>query len=302
MSQPRSPKSRSPKPGIAEPKTRSALKCLQVEVNEHIAHVKLCRPEQLNSMIPEFWNELPTVIRELDHSGELRVIVISSTGKHFSAGMDLSVFTNMATTFKGEPARRAEAARRSVLALQDAFNALEEVRIPVLVAIQGGAIGGAVDMICAADCRYCTADAFFTIKETQIGITADVGTLQRLPHLLPQGLVKELAYTGRNWTAQEALKQGFVNQVFDDHDKMLEGVMHIAKTIAANSPIAVVGCKEMINYTRDHSVQDSLNYMATWQSGMLQMPDVMEALQAQKEERPAQYEGLQPLDEHFTEN
>ena len=246
-------------------------------------------------MTPEFWTELPLLIKQLDASGDVRVVVISSTGKHFSAGMDLSVFTNMAKDFTGEPARRAEKMRRTVLALQQTFNALEEARMPVLVAIQGGAIGGAVDMISAADCRYCTKDAFFTIKETQIGMTADVGTLQRLPHLIPQGVIRELAYTGRNWSAQEALQQGFVNQVFEDEASLLEGVMHIATSIANNSPMAVAGCKEMINYTRDHSVNDSLSYMAVWQSGMFQMPDIMEAMKAQKEQRQPNFAPLHPL-------
>jgi enoyl-CoA hydratase len=275
--------------------TSEKLTCFTYTITDNIAHIELCRPEQLNAMIPAFWLELPRLVRELDARGDVRVIVISSSGKHFSAGMDLSVFTNMATEFTGEPARRAEAMRRSILALQDAFNALEEARMPVLAAIHGGAIGGAVDMVCAADCRYCTEDTFFTIKETQIGMTADVGTLQRLPHLIPEGLMRELAYTGRNWSAQEALTQGFVNQVFADQASMLEGVMKIAHSIAQNSPMAVAGCKEMINYTRDHSVSDSLNYMATWQSGMLQMPDVMEAMNAQKERRMPKYEPLKPF-------
>nr|WP_136250295.1 crotonase/enoyl-CoA hydratase family protein [Ningiella ruwaisensis] len=273
---------------------KAQYKCFELSVENQIAHIKLSRPEQLNSMIPEFWTELPQLVRELDDSGEVRVIVISSTGKHFSAGMDLSVFTNMAKDFKGEPARRAEKMRRSVLALQDAFNALEQARMPVLCAIQGGAIGGAVDMISAADCRYCTKDAFFTIKETQIGMTADVGTLQRLPHLIPQGLMRELAFTGRNWQAHEALECGFVNQVYEDASSMLEGVMEVAKVIAGHSPMAVSGCKQMINYTRDHSVTDSLEYMATWQSGMFQMPDIMEAMQAQQEKRGPRYDDLLP--------
>jgi enoyl-CoA hydratase len=203
----------------------------------------------------------------------------------------------MAEDFKGEPARRAENMRRSILALQDAFNALEEARMPVLVAIHGGAIGGAVDMVCAADCRYCTEDTFFTIKETQIGMTADVGTLQRLPHLIPQGLIRELAYTGRNWSAHEALAQGFVNQIYPSQEAMLDAVMKIARNIAINSPMAVTGCKQMINYTRDHSVSDSLDYMATWQAGMLQMPDVFEAMEAQKSRRLPIFEPLKPINE-----
>lgn len=261
------------------------LVTMQVTIENHIAHIQLNRPESLNSMIPEFWTELPAVVKKIDDEAQARVIVISALGKHFSAGMDLSVFAGIAKTFQGEPARRAESLRRLVLELQDSFNALEEARIPVLVAIQGGAIGGAVDMICAADSRYCTQDSFFTIKETELGMTADVGTLQRLPKLIPQGLVRELAYTGRNMASDEAKECGLVNQVFDDQPSMLEAVMKIAAKIASNSPMAVAGCKEMLNYSRDHNVADSLNYMATWQSGMFQMPDVQEAMAAGQEKR-----------------
>ncbi len=270
----------------------SQLETLSVTIENHIAHIELCRPEALNSMIPVFWHELPSTLRKLDEQSAARVIVISSQGKHFSAGMDLSVFAQMSKDYSGEPARRAERLRRMVLELQDSFNALETVRIPVLVAVQGGAIGGAVDMLCACDSRYCTEDAFFTIKETEIGMTADVGTLQRLPHLIPQGLVRELAYTGRNMGSSEAKDCGFINQVFPDQQSMLAAVMKIAAKIASHSPMAVTGCKEMINYTRDHSVQDSLNYMATWQSGMFQMPDVQEAMAAQKEKRQPEYQEL----------
>lgn len=270
----------------------SKLETLSVSIEQHIAHIQLSRPGALNSMIPLFWQELPQTVRKIDEQSAARVIVISSQGKHFSAGMDLSVFAQMSQDFSGEPARRAERLRRMVLELQDSFNALESLRIPVLVAVQGGVIGGAVDMICACDSRYCTQDAFFTIKETELGMTADVGTLQRLPHLIPQGLVRELAYTGRNMLSDEAKSCGLVNQVFSDQATMLAGVMKIAAKIAGHSPMAVAGCKEMINYTRDHSVADALTYMATWQSGMFQMPDIEEAMAAQKEKRLPQYPEL----------
>lgn len=267
---------------------------LDISIADEIAHIQLCRPKELNSMIAAFWTELPEAVRHIDEHALARVIVISAQGKHFSAGMDLSVFQNMGASFNGEPARRAEAFRRHVLKLQDAFNTLEEARMPVLVAVQGGVIGGAVDMISACDIRYCTDDAFFCIKEIDIGMTADVGTLQRLPHLIPQGLVRELAYTGRNMMSQEALSKGLVNQVYSDQETMLDEVMKIAKTIAGHSPMAVAGCKEMINYTRDHNVSDSLNYIATWQSGMLQMPDVMEAMTAGQQKRKPIFANLLP--------
>ncbi|NDV91931.1 crotonase/enoyl-CoA hydratase family protein [Alteromonas sp. 345S023] len=255
---------------------------LEIKQQGHIAQVVLNRPDAMNSMTPDFWVEFPAAIRAIDNEGSARVIVISSTGKHFSAGMDLSVFLNMKEDFKGDPSRRAERMRRTVKLLQDSFTALEEARMPVIGAVQGGAIGGAVDLLSACDMRYCTDDAFFTIKETQLGMTADVGTLQRLPKLIPIGLVKELAYTGRNFGAQEAKQLGFVNKVFDNTDAMLEGVMEVAQQIAANSPLAVAGTKTMINYAVDHSVAESLNYMATWQAGMFQMEDVFNAMQAQK--------------------
>ena len=169
----------------------------------------------------------------------------------------------------GDPGRMAENLRRVVLQLQDTLSSLEKVRLPVLAAVHGGCIGGALDLVCAADSRYCTSDAYFTIKETELGMTADVGTLQRLPKLMPEGVVRELAYTGRKFGAEEAHHRlGFVNSVYETQEAMLEGVMSIAAQIAANSPLAVTGCKEMINFSRDHSVEDSLRYMATWQSGM----------------------------------
>ncbi|MDT0582445.1 MULTISPECIES: crotonase/enoyl-CoA hydratase family protein [Alteromonadaceae] len=269
-------------------------KTLKVTIEQSIAHIELCRPAELNSMTTEFWSELPDAVRTIDEYVLARVIVISAQGKHFSAGMDLSVFANMGKDFQGEPARRAEKARRMILKLQDAFNALEEVRMPVLAALQGGVIGGAVDMVSACDSRYCTEDAFFCIKETEIGMTADVGTLQRLPHLMPQGLVRELVYTGRKMGSQESKNCGLVNHVYPDQETMLSEVMKIAQTIASHSPMAIAGCKEMLNYTRDHDVANSLNYIATWQSGMLQMPDVMEAMGAAQEKRAPIFKDLLP--------
>ncbi len=270
------------------------LEALNVSIEDQIAHLQLCRPKQFNTMNAAFWRELPRVVKAIDREAAARVIVISSTGKHFTAGMDLKVFANIGASTGDEPARNGESFRRMVLELQAAFNALENARMPVLVAIQGGCIGGGVDMICAADSRYCTADAYFTIKETALGMTADLGTLQRIPHLMPQGLARELAYTSRKFKAIEALNCGFVNQVFDTQQEMLIEVMAIAQQIARQSPMAVTGSKEMFNYSRDHGVVESLRYMATWQAGMFSLSDVQQAMKAQMESRDATFEELRP--------
>ena len=278
-----------------------SFKSLEVTLENHIAHIKLNRPDALNSMNIDFWTELPVAVREIDQQAEARVIVLSSTGKHFSAGMDLSVFTTSnSIPMTGDPSRMAENLRRVVLQLQDCFNALEDIRIPVLAAIQGGCIGGAIDMVSACDSRYCTEDTFFTIKETQLGMTADLGTLQRLPHLIPQGIMRELAYTGRKFDATEAKDIGLVNKIFPSQEAMIEGVMAVAKQIAQQSPVAVAGCKEMINYSRDHSVADSLKYMATWQSGMFRPQDMMKCFAAKAQKSSPDFEPLHKVKPLFT--
>ncbi|WP_076536650.1 crotonase/enoyl-CoA hydratase family protein [Shewanella sp. UCD-KL21] len=270
---------------------------LTLEITNKVAHIKLNRPNELNSMNIDFWEEFPKVIHQINDQAAARVIVISSTGKHFCAGMDLAVFTQTSSDKNIELGRKHEQLRRLVLKLQDCFNVLENCRMPVLMAVQGGCIGGAVDMVSAADCRYCTSDAFFSIEETKLGMTADLGTLQRLPKLISMGLVKELAYTGRRMPANEAKDAGLVNQVFEDQQSMIVGVMAIATEIAARSPLAIAGCKEMINYGRDHSVADSLNYMAAWQSGMFQpQNDMMETFTAKAQKRAPEFQELTPID------
>jgi len=184
--------------------------------------------------------------------------------------------------------------RLIVLHLQDSFNALERARMPVLAAVQGGCIGGGVDMVSACDMRYATADAFFCIQEINIGMTADVGTLQRLPKIVPEGVVRELAYTGRRMSAARAREVGLVNEVYPDQAAMLAGVMEIAEEIAHKSPLAIWGSKEMITYARDHSVADSLNYVATWQTGMFQAGDMMESFAAKTERRAPRFDDLLP--------
>jgi enoyl-CoA hydratase len=267
-------------------------RCFTVDVVDHVARVTLARPDELNTMIPAFWRELPAIVNELSDSGDARAIVLSSSGKHFTAGMDLSVFGGDHLSGTGETGRVRANLRLNVGHLQDAFTALERARVPVIAAVQGGCIGGGVDMVCACDMRYATADAFFCIQEINIGMTADVGTLQRLPKLIPAGIAREYAYTGRRMSAARAYELGFVNGVYATHDEMIAGVMAVAAEIATRSPLAVWGSKEMITYARDHTVADGLNYIATWQTGMFQPADMTEAFLARAQKRDAVYDDL----------
>ena len=271
--------------------------CFDIQLDDGVATVTMNRGEQLNTMVPAFWEELPTLVRELDATGGTRAIVLASTGRHFSAGMDLAVFGERPDGgSKAGPGRLRANMRANLLHLQETFSVLEKARMPVLAAIQGGCIGGAVDMVTACDMRYATEDAFFCIQEINIGMTADVGTLQRLPKLIPEGVCRELAYTGRRMPAAEAKAVGLVNEVFADHEALLDGVLGIARTIASKSPLAIYGSKEMITYTRDHSTVDSLNHIATWQSGMFQPSEMLESFTARAEKRDGEFEDLEPFE------
>lgn len=274
-----------------------AYTCFDVEIADKVAHLRLNRPDAMNSMTRAFWSELPEIVRDIDDNAKARVIVLSSTGKHFSAGMDLSVFTGGGQGSGPQHDRfiQAEAMRQNVLHLQNTFSVLDRARIPVLAAIQGGCIGGAVDMSSACDIRYCTADAFFCIQEINIAMTADVGTFPRLCKLIPEGWVRELAYTGRRLPAQKAKEIGLVNEVYPDQAAMLDAVMSVAREIAAKNPIAVSGSKVMINYARDHSINDGLDYIATWQAGMFAPPHMAEAFAARQEKREPSFPDLAPL-------
>ena len=270
--------------------------CFETKMDGGVATVTLSRGDQLNTMVPAFWDELPALIRDLDATGEARVVVLASTGRHFSAGMDLAVFDGGNRPHKDAPQGHVRANMRSnVLHLQETFSALEKARMPVLAAIQGGCIGGAVDMVTACDMRYASADAFFCIQEINIGMTADVGTLQRLPKLIPEGVCRELAYTGRRMPAAEAKAVGLVNEVFSDHEALLAGVQEVARTIASKPPLAVYGSKEMITYSRDHSTADSLEHIATWQAGMYQISDMAESFAAKSEGREGEFDDLLPF-------
>ncbi|MEM8617086.1 MAG: enoyl-CoA hydratase-related protein [Pseudomonadota bacterium] len=271
--------------------------CFNVTINDKVAHIELSRGEAMNTMTKAFWNELPAIVREIDREALARGIVISSTGKHFSAGMDLSVFASdgSISTAKHDPYVAAEVFRSNVRQIQSSFNALEEARIPVLVACQGGVIGGAIDMISACDIRWCTRDAFFCIQETNIAMTADVGTFPRLQRYIPEGWVKQMAYTGERVKADKAKEIGLVNDVFEDYEAMMAHVMAVAKEIAEKAPLAVTGCKVLINYGRDHSTADTLDYIGVWNAGMMPHGHMKEAFTAMAEKRKPEFPDLGKL-------
>ena len=275
-------------------------KCFKYRLEDHIAHVTLSRGDKLNTMIKAFWSELPNLIDEISNDGDARVILISAEGKHFTAGMDLGNFgeSDLAAS-NNHQGLQNEAIYRLTKDLQYSFSSLEKSRMPVIVAIQGACVGGGVDMISACDIRYATKDVFFCIQETNLGLVADVGTLQRLPRLIPEGIVRELALTGRKLKADEAKKYGLVSGIFDDKEVMIQHAMKTAKEIASKSPLAISGIKEVINYSRDHSVDESLNYVALWNAAMKYQDDLKETFVAKIEKREEVFQGLKKKGKYF---
>ncbi|MBT8113752.1 MAG: crotonase/enoyl-CoA hydratase family protein [Arenicella sp.] len=266
--------------------------CFKVNIENKVAHIVLSRPEKRNSMIPEFWDELPAIVRDIDAKSKARVIVISSTGPHFTAGLDLNAFFASSDDDDSDALGKGAAFHSMVSRMQDSFSALEQCRIPVIAAIQGGCIGGGVDLATACDMRYTTEDAYFTIHETNIGMTADVGTFPRIVNLIPEGVARELAYTGRKMMAEEARQHGLVNEVFADQQAMVEAVSEIAAQIVSKAPLAVHGCKRMINYSRDHNTADTLDYIGIWNASMLQPAEMMEAMTANAQKREGNFTEL----------
>ena len=262
---------------------------LDLEIDQQVATVTLNRPDKANAMNAAMWAELQSCFEYLDEEPSVRAIILAGNGKNFCSGIDLGMFGSVTGSIS-EPARKAEALRRTILRLQDNLSAIEKCRKPVLAAIHRACIGGGIDMTCCCDMRYASSDAYFSIKEIDIGMTADVGTLQRLPKIIPDGIVRELAYTGRTMNADEACEVGFVNRVYADRETLLREVTAIARDIASKSPLAIRGTKEMLLYSRDHSVTEGLNYIATWNSGMLSQADLGGAMQAQLEKKLADFE------------
>jgi enoyl-CoA hydratase len=266
------------------------LTTLAIGLDAGIAEVRLNRPEKSNAIDDTMWRELRTAMRWADNAPEVRVAILSGAGRQFCAGIDLAMLAGIAPRIaRRDAARSREALRSIILDLQDCLASVERCRKPVLAAIHGACIGGAVDLVTCCDMRYASIDARFSVREIDIGMAADVGTLQRLPRLVPDGIARELCYTGRSFDAREAQAIGLVNQVFDTPEALTAGVAAVAASIAAKSPLAIRGTKEMLNYGRDHSIADGLDHVATWNASMLLSDDLTEALTAQREKRPPRF-------------
>jgi enoyl-CoA hydratase len=287
-------KKTAPRAASATAKEIEMSDCFSVSTEGGISHIVLNAPQRMNAMTRDFWIELPRIMRELDAAGGTRVAVISSTGKHFSAGMDLSVFSSNDALDTNTVMSR-ERFRQQLRELQHTFDAIAQARFPVIAAVQGGCIGGAVDLVTACCLRYCTADAYFVIQEIHLGMMADVGTMQRAPKLLPDAIVRELAYTGDKLSAARAERIGFVNGVFENAEELHAHALSAAAKIAAKAPLAVASSKEMISYARDHSVAESTAYLNALQPGIFSIEDILNSVKAQKAGAAAKFDDLPAL-------
>jgi len=266
--------------------------CFDLTITDKIARITFNRPEKRNSMLPEFWTDFPKAVKELSDGGEVRVIVIDAQGPLFSAGMDLSVFAAV-DKFRTDSSINREHLRNLVLSLQEALSVLEKSRVPVIAAVQGGCLGAGLDLISACDIRFATEDAYFCIQEINIGILADLGTLQRLPRKLPDGVVRELAYTGDRLTSARAEQLGFINAVLPTHEALLAHAMEVAGKIAGKSPLIVAASKECINYASEHTMSDSLLFCANMQSYIFDAQEV--AAQIRKAGSGVEHTDLKPV-------
>jgi enoyl-CoA hydratase len=254
----------------------------------HIAWLVLDRPEKRNTMNTVFFRGLAQHFKSLDQDNDVRVIVIRAEGKSFTAGLDL---VEAGALLTGTGAGQREALRRTITEFQESFNLIERCRKPVIAAIHGHCIGGGVNLICACDIRLATRDAIFSVRETRIGIVADIGVLQRLPHLVGSGWASELALTGRDFSAQEALNMGLVTRLCDDRKQLWAAAGEMAAAIAALPPLTVQGVKEVLLYSRDNGVYPGLQYVAQKNAAALPSDDLFEAVAAFMEKRQPQFAG-----------
>jgi len=269
-------------------------KPFDVEINNSIAHIRFNRPEKRNSMNEDFWTMFPKEVEELDDSGEIRALIVSSTGPHFSAGIDLSMFKDdiVESETDNEIGRSRGYFLQQLKFLQNAVSCLEAARFPVITAVQGGCIGGGIDLITAADIRICTKDAFFLIEEINVGLAADIGTIQRLPKIIPAGIAREWTMLGEKVSADRAKEVGLVSSLHDTHEEMMKNAFEIAEKLASKTPLAMWVTKETLNYSRDHTVKESLENVALWNAATLHKEDVMSTMMSKMQKKKPEYRNL----------
>lgn len=265
---------------------------LTVEKADGVATVTLSRGEQLNTMNHAFFTDIGDCFTALDDDPSVRAIVLCAEGRLFTAGLDLKEAAGMLSADSGDAARVREKLRRHIIWLQGTFSAIENCRQPVIAAIHNCCIGGGIDLTCACDIRLASADAWFAIQEIKVAIVADLGTLQRAPHIIPQGILRELAYTGRKFMAEEALSIGYINSIHADREATIGAAHKIAREIASKSPLAVSGTKHILNHTRDHSIKDGLEYVASWNSAQIIGEDIAKAGMAALTKQSAEFDDL----------
>lgn len=270
------------------------MPAFQITYDGAVAHLRLSRPEASNALDMDFWRRFGPEVKALDASGEVRALVISGEGKNFCAGMDISVFSGGAI-LSAETAAERQAFHQTARELQAVLTTLEKARFPVIAAIQGACVGGGLDLIAACDIRLAAEGAYFRIEETNIGMMADLGSLQRLPKLMPEGVVRELAYTGASLSAERAERLGLVNAIHADADAVVEAALTMARQIASKAPLAVSGSKAALNHARDHSVAEGLEWIAVMQGSLWNPSDVMAAIQARMTRTEGNFAPLSPL-------
>jgi enoyl-CoA hydratase/carnithine racemase len=266
---------------------------IAVAIEAGVAHVELAREEKLNAMDGEMFAAIGDTFRSLGTDPAVRAILLSGRGRHFSAGLDLE-YARSQFPPSDDPGRAAESRLRHIKWLQDAFSALEEARAPVVAAIHGGCIGAGVDLAAACDLRVASADAFFQVAEVDVAITADLGTLQRLGHLVPHGILRELTYTGRRMGCEEAARYGLVNRIAPGRAEAIAVGLELARTIAGKSPLAVAGAKLSLNYSRGRPVEEGLRNVALWNAGTLVSADLRAAVRARLGKESPEFGPLAP--------
>lgn len=263
---------------------------ISVEIHDHVAVVWLDRPDKLNAMAMEFWSEFPAIIESLGAESTIRVIVVAGRGRAFTVGIDLLAFAPMLASSDSDVATR-RALYWKIKDMQHTFTALAECPKPVIAAVHGYCLGAGIDLITACDIRLASADAVFSVRETKIGMVADVGTMQRLPKIVNPGRVAELVYTGKDFSAVEAGEMGLVSHIYPDVDSLHENALALAEEIAANSPLVVEGAKQVMRAGENMSTADALDYVAVWNASFLASNDLREALTAHLEKRPPEFTG-----------